>query len=189
LRARLIAALLIGGSVTVPDGKRVGGSFANLPLCAAAAETGCVIAYRTYAAGFPPAAGSNVVGPEGMDTACTNPAALGGGKGLFKAAYLPLMVNNPAFDVNPVPNPAITTPFALYRGFYSGECVKDDRNRSYLEISVTPGPGDLRMNVVPFDHVLFTPSFLGTHVVDYNFAVGDLIDLVEEKAAALREQP
>jgi hypothetical protein len=70
-----------------------------------------------------------------------------------------------------------------------GECVKDDRNRSYLEISVTPGPGDLRMNVVPFDHVLFTPSFLGTHVVDYNFAVGDLIDLVEEKAAALREQP
>jgi hypothetical protein len=119
-----------------------------------------------------------------MDNACTNPAALGGGKALFKGAYLPLHVNNPAFDVQPSPNPAIQTPFALYRDFYSGECVKDGQNHSYLEISVTPGAGDQRENAVPFAHPLFTPSFLGTHVIDYNFAIDDLIDLVAEKGAA-----
>ncbi len=182
LRARLVAGLLIGGSVTVPEGQKVGGTFQNVPLCTSVEQTGCVIAYRSYADSRPPANGSNVVGPEGMDTACTNPAALGGGPGLFKKTYLPLHANQPVFDIAPPTD--FTTLFALYENFYSGECVKDNRNRSYLEISITPGPGDLRENMVPFNNPLFAPGLLGTHVLDYNFALGDLIDLVAAKAAA-----
>ena len=48
-----------------------------------------------------------------------------------------------------------------------------------------PGPGDLRENLIPFDSFIFDPSFLGTHVLDYNFPMGDLIELVALKAAAM----
>jgi alpha-beta hydrolase superfamily lysophospholipase len=48
LRARLVSAIILGGNVQVPTGKLVGGSFANIPACTAATETGCVIAYSTY---------------------------------------------------------------------------------------------------------------------------------------------
>jgi hypothetical protein len=189
LRARLIAALLIGGSVTVPDGQTVGGTFQNLPLCTAGDQTGCVIAYRSYADGFPPAGGSNVVDPDaGMDTACTNPAALGGGQARFSATYLPLHVNQPAFQVGMDLGVPISTPFAVYHDFYTGECVKDNQGRSYLQIGYTPEAGDQRQNRIPFDNALFSPSILGTHVLDYNWALGDLIDLVQRKAAALKTQ-
>lgn len=183
LRGRLITALLIGGRVTVPEGQLVGGTFQNIPLCSADAETGCVIAYRTYAEGFPPAGGSNVMGPEGTDTACTNPAALTGGEELFKGAYFALSYNQPLYNVTPFPD--FGTPYDKYEDFYAGECVKDDQNRSYLEIRVRRGPGDLRENLIPFDSWLFDPSFLGTHVIDYSFPLGDLIELVELKAAAM----
>ena len=185
LRKRLITALLIGGSVAVPEGQTVGGTFDNLPLCTTPEQVGCVIAYRSYARGFPPAGGSNVVDPD-LDTACTNPAALGGGKSYFAGVYLPLHINQPTFQVGTDIGLPIETPFAVFRDFYTGECVKDDRGKSYLELAVEPGPGDVRQNPVPFDHPLFGPALLGTHVVDYNFGIGDMIDLVQQKAAALK---
>ena len=188
LRARLITALLIGGSVTVPDGQTVGGTFQNLPLCTDADQTGCVIAYRSYADGFPPANGSNVVGPDGMDTACTNPAALANGGMPFASTYLPLHVNQPLFQVGMDIGLQLSTPFAVYHDFYTGQCVKDDHGRSYLQIGYSPAPGDQRMNLIPLNNPLFAPNFLGTHVLDYNWALGDLIDLVQRKAAALKAQ-
>jgi len=185
LRARLIAALAIGGSVAVPDGQTVGGTFQNLPLCTDADQTGCVIAYRSYADGYPPVGDNNVVDPT-LDTACTNPAALGGGKAQFAGTYLPLFANQPAFRVGMDIGLPIDTPFALLRDFYSGECTKDDRGKSYLKISVDPADGDQRTNPVPFDNALFSPSLLGMHVLDYNFPLSELLDLVPHKAAALR---
>jgi hypothetical protein len=186
LRARLITALLLGGGVTVPDGQTAGGTFQNLPLCTTADQTGCVIAYRSYADGYPPAGGSNVVGPDGMDTACTNPAALGGGKAYFGGTYLPLHSNQPLFNVGKDVGLQIQTPFSLYREFFTGECVRDDHNRSYLRVGVEPGSGDMRLNPIDFTNPVLTPSFLGTHILDYNWSMGDLITLVEEKAAALK---
>ncbi len=59
----------------------------------------------------------------------------------------------------------------------------DDPNASYLEIRVAPSdPNDERVNLMPFDHFIFDPSFLGTHILDYHFAMGDLVEL---KAAAM----
>ncbi len=185
LRQRLVAALLIGGSVVVPQGETVGGSFQNIPLCSSAEQTGCVIAYRSYADGFPPAGGSNVTGPQGTDTACTNPAALAGGKALFSGSYFPRFSYQPLFDVGLDPGLPIDTPFIRYDDYYAGECVKDDQNRSYLRISVEPGPGDMRPPLVPFDNSLFAPNFLGLHILDYDFPLDDLLRLVETKAAAM----
>jgi len=183
LRSRLIVALLIGGSVTVPDGQVVGGSFQNLPLCTSDAQTGCVIAYRSYAEGFPPANGSNTVGPAGMDTACTNPAALGGGEGRFAKTYFPNVLHQPIFQV--APPPPFPTPFTLFEDFYAGECVKDAAGRSYLEIRVRPDPGDMRTDPISYTHPALSPSLLGTHILDYSWALGDLIRLVQTKAAAM----
>jgi hypothetical protein len=184
LRSRLIAALLIGGSVTVPQGGTVGGTFQNIPLCQTAEETGCVIAYRSYAAGFPPTNDSNNIGGPGMDAACTNPAALGGSAaGAFAGTYFPTHVNQPLFDL--VPNSGFPTPFVKFAQLYSGRCVKDSTNHSYLEVSVTPGPGDLRQNPIPFTNFVLSPSLLGTHILDYNWAMGELVTLVETKAAMM----
>jgi hypothetical protein len=36
---------------------------------------------------------------------------------------------------------------------------------------------------VPYDSPVFAPSFLGTHVMDYNFALGDLLEIVATQAA------
>lgn len=180
-RARLIAALLIGGSVTVPQGQVVGGSFANVPLCRTPSETGCVIAYRSYADGFPPTGGSNANGGPGEDTACTNPAALGGGPALLAKTYVPTHTNQPLFQV--APDPMLGTAFVEYPQFYTAECVKDDTGHSYLKISVTPGAGDLRTNPIPFTHPVLSPALLGTHILDWSWAMGDLLALVGTKAA------
>jgi hypothetical protein len=63
--------------------------------------------------------------------------------------------------------------------------LKDDRGRSYLETRVRPGPGDVRQKPVPFDNPLFSPGILGTHVLDFNWAIADLSRLVEKKAARM----
>ncbi len=180
LRQRLIVGLLIGGRVSVPQGEIVGGTFENIPLCTSDAETGCVIAYRSYAEGFAPTAGSNVVGPD--DTACTNPGALAGGEGSL-AAYIATSVNQPLFAV--FDPPVLGTPFIKYENLYAAECVKDAEDRSYLEIRVRPGPGDSREDRIDLTHLVLDPAFLGTHILDYSFPLGNLITLVEQKAAAM----
>jgi hypothetical protein len=184
MRSRLVAALLIGGSVVVPQGGVLGGSFQNVPLCQSATETGCVLAYRSYAADFPPAGGSNNIGGPTMDVACTNPAALGSSaSGAFVGTYFPTHVNQPLFQI--VPDPGYGTPFVKFPAFYSGQCRKDATNHSYLAISVTPGPGDLRTNPVPFANGILSPFILGTHILDYAWPTEDLLGLVATKAAAM----
>jgi hypothetical protein len=143
-----------------------------------------VIAYRSYAAGFPPANGSNDMGGPTMDVACTNPAGLGAAApAVFSATYFPTHTNQPLYDI--APNPGVPTPFAEFPTFYAGQCVKDSTNHSYLEVSVSPAPGDQRQNPVPFDNGVLSPSFLGTHILDYSWAMGDLVNLVQTKAVSM----
>ena len=182
LRAQLIAGLLIGFDVRVPPGQVIGGTFQNIPLCTTVAETGCVIAYRSYEENHPPLNGSNDLAGPGMDNACTNPGALGGGESYYDA-YFPVMLNNLLFQVGT--NPGITTHFARFQTFYAGECVPDDTGHSYLEIRLRPEVGDQRTNPIDFDHGTLNPAVLGTHIIDYSFALGELKALVAAKAAAM----
>ncbi len=83
LQPRLLVGMPIGGRVEVPPGERVGGTFANLPLCASADETECVVAFRSYREG------ANVTGdphgpPAGLETGCVHPG-LGGVEGERRA--------------------------------------------------------------------------------------------------------
>ena len=189
LLERLVVALLIGGDVFVPRGETVGGSFENVPLCSHEEETGCAIAYRSYAEGFAPTGGTTgafLELPEGMDTACSNLGATGEGETRFGATYLPTFAHQPIFDVGAEVPPGVDTPFVLYKNFYAGECTQDATGASYLEIRVRPETDDQRTNPVPFDAPLLSPSLLGLHVLDYNFPMAELTGLVRSKAAAAR---
>ncbi|MCA9707246.1 MAG: DUF3089 domain-containing protein [Myxococcales bacterium] len=183
LRARLIVALLIGGAVSVPEGEDMGGTFSAIPLCTSAAQTGCVLAYRSYAAELPPEPGAQNPDAPGRRVACTDPGALAGHDHL--GAFLP------SFSHQPVVFPPIDfglpidTPFVLYHDLYTGECLLDGDGHEYLSISTDPGPGDVRQNPVDFAQPLLDPGFLGLHVYDYNFPLVELMDLVQRKADAL----
>jgi len=54
-----------------------------------------------------------------------------------------------------------------------------------LEIRARPGPGDLRSDNINYNHIALDPAALGPHILDYEFAIQDLLNLVETKAAAM----
>ncbi len=189
LRSRLIIALLIGGDVSVQDGDVSGGSFTDLPLCSDKSEVGCVVAYRSFAADHPPGPsalnGYEHAGETGVGPACNNPAELATGEQRFAATFFNTVVRGD------IPAPAntypveIDTPFVLYRDFFAGACTEDDDGRRYLAIRVEPKANDQRVNPVPFDSGLLSPSGLGLHILDYQFPLGDLLALTLAKANAM----
>ncbi len=181
---RMIVALLIGGSVSVPMGETVGGSFPTIPLCTDVDEVGCVLAYRTYAADLPPTAGNQSPDIPGNDVACTNPMIATGGQARLAGAFFPTHTYQPVVFPTPEYGFDVDTAFVLYRDMYSSACASDSDGLSFLGISVELDGQDMRTNPIDFEGTLFNPSFLGLHVLDYNFAMQDLLDQVAAKAAA-----
>lgn len=126
VRKQLVSAFLIGGNVTVPVGKTVGGDFANIPACGSATQTGCVVAYSSF--DTPPPAGavfgrpsilsmfSFGTGPQ--QVLCVNPALPGGGsaplKTYFETAYV--------VRLGVAPSPTPMTHYVTYTGELTGEC-------------------------------------------------------------------
>lgn len=183
VRARMLSALLLGGSANVPAGQTVGGTFQNIPICTAQAETGCAIAYVSYASDSPPTA-TSIFGrdtPDGMHVACVNPAVLAGNTGRFKGSYFRKNIANASFAPD-TPLPAdLATPFALYRDLFKGACVERD-GVSYLEITFEPASAtDAR--TPPWRNTLVEGIGFGLHLVDYQIPLEDLIDVVQQQAA------
>jgi streptogramin lyase len=87
LRHRLVSADLLGGQVTVPVGKDVGGDFQHVPACHAAWQTGCVVAYSSFLKEPPEPSYLGRVASSyfktepnsSLEILCVNPAALFGG--------------------------------------------------------------------------------------------------------------
>jgi hypothetical protein len=180
LRSQMVSALLIGSGVTVPaDGDDVGGDFQNVPACRADDQTGCVVTYASYRADDPPAEtdsfGRPRDGAEGVSL-CTNPAALSGGASVLQ--MIEPTGNEPLTQFGA----QIDTPFVALPGFVSGECVTQD-GATFFAITITAGSGP-RTDDVNSD----TSIPWGLHPIDYNLALGDLVDLVAAQAAAV-DQP
>lgn len=184
LRERLLAAFLLGGSFSVPFGAAVGGTLSTIPLCDSAEQLGCVVAYRTYAAELPPEGGSNAPDIPGNDVACANPAAPGGGSARARGAFFPNFTHQeavfPKIDFGAV----IDTPFVVMRDFYDLSCQTDGDGQHFLAVAPAPDDGDVRTDPIDVTAPLFAPAFLGLHVLDYNFALQDLLDAAAAKAAA-----
>jgi hypothetical protein len=181
---RMIVALLIGGSVSVPLDETVGGTFPTVPLCTAVDELGCVLAYRTYAADFPPEPDNQNPDIPGNDVACTNPMIAARGPGRLAGAFFPLQTNQGVVFPPVDPGIEVDTPWVLYRDMYSSLCESDSDGLGFLSMSVKLDGQDMRTNPIDFGGTLFNPGFLGLHVLDYNFAMQDLLDQVAAKAAA-----
>jgi hypothetical protein len=87
IQSRLVSAIMMGATIPVAKGKDVGGAFKSIPLCRSVGQTGCVIAFSAFRSTIPPP-GNTLFGrvtADGMEAACTNPAALAGGSGQLRA--------------------------------------------------------------------------------------------------------
>ena len=132
LRGQLLSALLIGptGTVHVPNGEQVGGSFANIPLCTSATATGCVIAFDAIAAGVPGFPDTATLSPPGMVRACVNPASFDSGPGTMAALSYPR--SRRAF---PFPD-TVDTEWVSYPNIYESQCSEDGTRGYALEIDL-----------------------------------------------------
>jgi hypothetical protein len=188
---KLVSALLIGTNLPVEKGGKTG-TFKSIPLCEAADQTGCAIAYVSFRADAPPPANSRFgVAPrqaQNMEAACVNPAALAGGKADLHA-YLASSGNLLGSSEEPQPwvkgGPAIETPFVSVPGLLSGECVRQD-GFHYLAVTVNADPSDPRTDTIAGDVVQngVIAKDWGLHLIDVNLAMGDIASLVESQGAA-----
>src|SRR5262245_14599148 len=84
---QVVAVYILGGSVTVPKGKDVGGTFQAIKPCSSKSQVGCVVTYGSYRATLPPNPTGQAVGtgPSANSSGanqgvCVDPAALLAGK-------------------------------------------------------------------------------------------------------------
>jgi hypothetical protein len=162
LRGRLVLALVLGGNLDVGVGKRTGGTFANIPTCAAAGETGCVIAYRSMHAGSF-IAQPDPAYPASREEVCVNPGNLTNpdATASLSAIYLD--------------DDTYTTYFGLYRA----RCVGTADRARRLAIEEVPSG---RTSPVDLSSANLNTAF-GTHVIDVEIAEATLIELVRRAAA------
>ena len=182
VQARLISALLLGTSLSVPKGKDVGGAFQHIPLCHSATDTGCAIAYASFRSTIPPPENSRF-GRSQATTRCrpraSNPAALAGGSGELHA-YLSTAgssIVGSAAQPQPWVTPAktIETPFVSVPGLLTAQCVSNEKG-SYLEVTVHGNPADPRIDDIAGDVMPNGQpnASWGLHLIDVNLAMGNL---------------
>ncbi len=188
VRRRLVSALLMGGNVTVRKGRSVGGDFMHIPACNSSRQTGCVVAYSSFTAKPPENsqfgrttsdAGVRLLAPHNrspnLRIMCVNPAFLAGGTVVLDP-YIPSLVLAflPAGSA-----PTVRTPWISFPGEYSARC-ESSGNATWLQVTHI-GAADRRMLLMH----LQDPA-LGLHVLDVNIALGNLVQLVRDEAAAYR---
>ena len=182
MRGRLVSAIILGGNVTVANGRASGGSFRNIPACTSGSQTGCVIAYSSFPS-QPPATSlfgipgqgvsiqSNQTATKGLQVLCTNPAALGGGSGAL-APYFP--------DVGPGSG-SVTTPWVQFPGLYTASC-KHTGDVTWLQVNDVGTSADRRPRVTESSG----PDW-GYHDEDVNLALGNLLSDVAGQESAYQK--
>jgi hypothetical protein len=180
LRKLMVSAIILGGNVQVPIGRDVGGSFRNIPTCASASQTGCVIAYSTFGSMPPPAAmfgrpGQGVSLQSGQTTkagqqvACVNPVTFSVHSGALQPYFLSALSRERHVKVS--------TPWVTYPGLYTAQCEQSG-GASWLQIDTAAQAGDDR----PTISATLGPLW-GYHLDDVNLALGNLVaDVMHEEA-------
>lgn len=179
LRARMVLAILAGGNVAVAQGRVDGATFRHLPLCTRSGQDGCVIAYSSFPSQPPatalfgrPGQGVSLQAGQratsGVQVACVNPAALGGGAGVLAPYFL-------AATSTPL-HPPVTTPWVTYPHLYTAAC-QSAGGATWLQITPETVAG----------RPLVTERLgadWGYHLDDVNLALGNLVNDVKTAVAA-----
>jgi len=190
VQSRLVSAILLGATLSVPSGKDVGGSFQHIPLCRKPGQSGCLVTYVSFRATSPPPANTRFgrVTEPGMVAACTNPAALAGGSAVLNA-YL-AADGRSIVDATPappwvVPERAIETPWVSVPGLLSARCASNE-HASYLEITVHGDASDPRADNIRGDLAVGGQTLIdwGLHLIDVNLGMGNLVDIVKQQSRA-----
>jgi hypothetical protein len=188
LRHRLVSAVLLGGDVTVRKGSDRGGVFRRVPTCKRASQLHCVLAFSTFNATPPDPSifgrgSSRVAGylglPQGskLETACTNPAALGGARSAPLTSVVPTQPFAPGTLIAAgiallgVQWPTASTTFVQSDGAFTGRCSRAG-GAHVLRIASTPRS--------PVPNASPTPAW-GLHLVDANIAQGDLVNVLRRQ--------
>jgi hypothetical protein len=191
-QSRLVSAVLLGATLSVPSGKDVGGSFQHIPLCRTPAQTGCLVTYVSFRSTTPPPANTRFgrVTEPGMVAACTNPAALGGGSAALHA-YL-ASDGRSIVDATPappwvVPERTVETPWVSVPGLLSARCASNE-HASYLEITLNGDPSDPRTDNIRGDLAAGNQVLAdwGLHLIDFNLGMGNLVDIVRQQSRVWR---
>ncbi len=205
LRKRLVVALPIGFNVFVPEGKLVGGSFSDIPLCSSAQETGCVIHYRTYPERYEFEGAwrrgvDDILAAEGLlnrafdpasdELSCVNPAL--GATVAATEAVDGAGLGVEAGDIRLVEETWVGSVIGLLTGGprtepadrqiprrYTAACRHDEAMGNYLAIGLyaPAGEEDQRGDPIGIDGFLATWD-LGLHLYDFNLLQGDLVEQV-----------
>lgn len=191
LRKKVVGAVLMGGNVMTKPGRTTGGDFRNIPLCTAKAQVGCVTAYSTELIGLPSLFGNAALDvlstPMGLPTgpayqvACTDPAKLSGN-------YQPVGATTPsepyAFGIISLLMAYTTAPGSLPS---SSATWTTGRGRGVTKCVNPGGFHRLHISMVKPQQVNELPLF-DTHLLDMNFGVERLVQIVAKQSAAYRGQ-
>jgi hypothetical protein len=168
--------MLIGGMVKVPPGAKVGGDLEHIPLCTSNRQQGCVVAFNSFGSAPPP---RSLFGradrKRHLVSACTNPAALGGGAGWLMPYFPAGPYGRPETNVGGAGG--VTTLYAGYPHYLTAEC-KQNAGFVWLQVTAHPVPGDVRRRTLP---TTLGPQW-GLHVIDMNLAFGNLVSLVASES-------
>jgi hypothetical protein len=193
LASRMQLAIIPGYNVLVPEGKLVGGTFRNVPLCNRAGQANCVIAYSSFRERNAPPEGAmfGYADQPGMTVACVNPALPGARDWVKLDSYwfTPSTLPVPGGPIRWSSEGPPPTPYVRTEGLVSGKCVNDGP-RGYLSIRTDHAPGDKRTDRVGGEVAvlgMFLPGW-GMHLADIAEAQGDLIRLVGDVGANLRSR-
>lgn len=181
MRERLLLALPVGGPVETEQGKLVGGSFENIPLCSRADETGCVVAFRSFRSGgdtsraiFPP--------PKGHAPACVSPIEPGSTEPKpLSRVYFPVDAQSKKL-LHGIDD--VTTPYVLFRNHYQASCQTSESGYRYLGVSTVNVDGDKRQQPLDLQDRRLNRGF-GLHILDMQLAQGDLIDLIGKRLGSV----
>jgi hypothetical protein len=176
LRRRLALAILTGGNVEVRTGALVGGSFSHIPVCSKPGQAGCVIAYSSFPdVPLPgsrfgrPGKGVSVLSDQtatkGLQVACVNPAAIGGGSARLDS-FFPVLQKTAVVSVS---IGKVSTNWVEYPGLYRASC-QSGNGATWLQVAKATGPSDHR----PLVTEVLGPNW-GYHVDDTNLALGNLV--------------
>lgn len=191
LRSRLVSAILPGGNLSVLRGERAGGDFDHVPLCATATETGCAMAWSSFAYS-PPAdtyfgttdsqlrdAGGLPSKP-GTEVACTNPAELSGDDGRFETLVrretFPGLIGVSLWAMYYGLAPRAGTPWISPGERYTGSC-RHLRGDTHVLLVRSASPTTILPMQAPW------PEW-GLHLADVNLPLGNLIRIVRQQIAA-----
>ena len=178
LRDRLVSAILLGGNLTVPKGKTVGGAFKHIGLCTTATQLRCAIAYSSFY-GQPPADSNFGIPGKGvsfmwLDTATSS--------SLQVACVAPNQLlgtpwTNPRFLGG-----SSIAPFVTYPKLYQARCQSSE-GATFLPVTHPGSAGTNR----PLVQETLGPTW-GLHLDDPNLTLGNLVTVVARQSSALLKQ-